>query len=530
MSALADLLTASGWLTEPSDLLQSECSQWPAPGTDLLPALIQANERPTVARRVARHASSLLSGLRIAQRDGAQLTFGWPGAPAQVWSEWLGSRWLWWPRGVPRGRRVAWISSRLGRAIDERTDWFAVLRTATAKFQRERDLLLTASHTATDRFLERAASLFGLPLLRVNLEERRSCVDWMTRLRRAVTRQGLLDSEAVKTLDPPSFADVFLSPPMDEIADGAPPRPLNHTPVADRLLVLLAEQLVALQVRPRGNLHQLLRARLTDSRFPSASVWLALGDSLTPSSVADDLQPLGAIGWWLTSPHVNTRKTSRDEVVAAEVARIPSPILAELPWGDGEYLVHWTRRRDGPWPDQSETEFLDDVLQARDSASRSALAALARMVRQRRLIASSAAIRGGYSVVSFSERPLSELVRQRTYRRHRRRWDAEPFGLCIRRDWLVRRGAQPVRYGDDETWASLPDRDRPFFQQRYTRSRRGSRRIDWSREREWRVRGDLDLSAASGDDVTLFVADVISARQLAAISPWPILVCARTGT
>jgi hypothetical protein len=531
MNTLADLLVASGWLTEPDDATLSELAESTPFGTDLIPALLKTIESQLAGKRSPRGARSLLSGLKCAQEAGAQFTFGWPGVPDHTWREWLGARWLWWPLGVPPGRRMAWVSSRLGRALDERPDWFAVLRTAAAKFDLQRDLLLTASQTTTARFLERAACLFGLPLLRVHLNESRSCIDWLTRLRRAITRQGLLSPGVVTSpgvVRSPetttSVTDVFVSPPINGVSALESSERLHQTPTADRVLVLLAEQLVALQVRPRGHLHELLKARLTDARFPTASVWLALGASLTPEDVAEELQSLGAIGWRLIPPELNAAARVSHEVENSRVPRTPPTILSEMPWGDGTYLIHWTRRRDGPWPGQSETEFLDDLLQSRNSASHSAIATLARIVLQRRLIASAAAIRGSFSVVSLSERSLSDLARARAYRHHRQRWDAEPCGLCIRRDWLIHRGARPVQYGDDETWATMPASERPFFQQRQTRSRRGTRLIDWSQEREWRVPGDLDLSAAGTHDVVLFVSTMADAEQLAAISPWPIVV------
>ena len=79
-------------------------------------------------------------------------------------------------------------------------------------------------------------------------------------------------------------------------------------------------------------------------------------------------------------------------------------------------------------------------------------------------------------------------------------------------------------YGDDASWPTLADSERPFFQLRTTRARRGAKVIDWSQEAEWRVPHDLDLSEASHDDVVLFVPTEDEARQLAAISPWRVLV------
>ena len=81
--------------------------------------------------------------------------------------------------------------------------------------------------------------------------------------------------------------------------------PSDELPLRDRVLIAAADQVFALQVRPNGNLHRMLRARLNDSAWPTASVWLALGDSLVPRDIAEELQALGAVGWWLFVEHVD---------------------------------------------------------------------------------------------------------------------------------------------------------------------------------------------------------------------------------
>lgn len=548
MTGLVEALIASRWLNQGEG---AESLAVLPLGADVLPFLIEAARQrmETQARLKTRKAKASsdprplwLDVLDEAMRCGAKLTLGWPECEARPLGRGLGPRLMWWPRGVPEGRKVAWVSSRLGRAIDERPDWFAVLRSASAKLDPQRDLLLTASGTTVDRFLERAAILFGLRHLRVHLDERRTLVDWLTRLRRQLWRRGLAQNSEVPDV---VRSDIFISPIISNAGEpgGVSPRtnseiesrpeadalrlalenrggPSSELPLSDRLLIAAADQVFALQVRPNGNLHRLLRARLTDSAWPTASVWLALGESLVPSDVAAELQSLGAVGWWLFMEHVSNAFESPQANGTLETR----PTLTDMPWADGEYLVHWTRRRDGPWPDQSEADFIDELLLSREATNHSAFAVLSRIVQQRRLIASAAGVRGETAVVSFSAKPLRELTKQRTFRAHRGRWDCEAYGLCVRREWLQARGAKPVIYGDDEQWSSLSGSERPFFQLKTTRSRRGAKLIDWSQEAEWRVPIDLDLSEAGCDDALLFVPTADEARQLAAISPWPVLV------
>jgi hypothetical protein len=117
---------------------------------------------------------------------------------------------------------------------------------------------------------------------------------------------------------------------------------------------------------------------------------------------------------------------------------------------------------------------------------------------------------------------LDRMLERRTYRRHRMRWDAEPYGLAISLRWLLDRGARPVQYGAREDWDNLADSDRPFFQRRNASSR-GSAGIDWTEEEEWRVLGPLDLAQLDPDEAAIFVASQAEAAALAPIAPWPVV-------
>ncbi len=439
MIELAKDLIAAGWVAPNVNVTKSLKSL--KLGDDLLPLLEKASRHGETS-----HAATLLRLLKWTRQCGAKLTLDWPSPDAQRLERWIGQRLLWWPHGVPDGRKVAWVSSRLGRAIDERPDWFAVLRAAVAKLDSKHDLLLTAPSTTVERFLDRAAILFGLRRLRVHLDERRTLVDWLVRLRRQLWRNCLArDSETQIKSD---CSEVFVSPaggwallsvPRSESKDGQE-CPSSEMPLSDRVLIAAADRVLALHVRPNGNLHQLLRARLTDPAWPTASVWLALGETLVPADTAAELQSLGAVGWWLFVEHVSNVLEQEQATGTLKTCSTS----ADIPWPDGEYLVHWTRRRDGPWPDQSDTDFIDDLLLSRESPSHSAFAALSRIVQQRRLIASAAGIRGESAVVSFSANSLHEVTQRRTFRAHRGRWDGEAYGLCVRREWLQARGAKPV--------------------------------------------------------------------------------------
>lgn len=553
-SPLAEALIASRWSSSDEPLVTA--LQQLSVGDDLFPALREVSQhwakRATRSSEV-RQAQQLVRLHDWVATTSAKLTYGWPNDAQDVVDSWIGPRLIWWPQGIPVGRRVAWVSSRLGRAIDERPDWFAVLRSAAAKLDTEQDLLLTSSSTTTGQFLERAAALFSLRLLRIQIEANRSLADWLMRLRRELW-QHFLRIEAAKPLhtgtltrSPPSLpqwsrasalrsseratnenhhpndqrdklgevTSAMVSPMIGR--DSTDPE-LLALPLADRAILSMADHVVALQIRPQGNMQSLLKRRLQENALRPGSTWLALGDQLVPHEIASDLQARGAVGWYLWSKENSAAYEASDAETTSNAA-----VLNQLPWPDDSYLMHWTRRRFGPWPDQSTDEFIDDLLLSNENRSHSAFATLVRIASQRRLIASSSGFRGGACAVCFSATSLRDLPQRRTFRRHRGRWDFELFGLCIRRDWLISQGARPVVYGDESRWQALPESDKPFWQQRQTRRRGDAAAIDWTVEAEWRVLHDLDLAQAPEGAVLLFAPSLAEAHALSAISPWPIV-------
>ncbi len=594
VSLLAEALIASRW--SPSDEPLLAALPHLIASDDLLPTLHDVAQR-WVTRATkpndVRQAQQLVRLHDWLATTSAKFTCGWSGDTRNSFASWTGTSLIWWPHGIPVGRKVAWVSSRLGRAIDERPDWFAVLRSAAAKLDAEQDLLLSSSSTTTGRFLERAATLFGLRLLRVQAETTRSLTDWLLRLRRELWQQCLLidgaeplqtseiafpplslpqwnRASALRVADLERTANVAQKPgdhrdKLSAIAMISPTIGVNSIdpdllalPLADRVLLSAADHVVALQVRPQGNLHMLLKRRLREVACQPGSTWLALGDQLVPNEVASELQSLGAVGWYLWPKERAARPQSNDQGEEwmrsggeeasdriapppllhsgpSQLSSIPAEnrqvsdkdsnakVLGQMPWPEESYLVHWTRRRFGPWPDQSTDEFIDDLLLSRAERSHSAFAALARIVSHRRLIASSAGLRGEFHAVCFSATSLSEIPQRRIYRRHRGRWDFELFGLCINRDWLATQGARPVIYGDYSNWSTLAESEKPFWQQRQTQPRGAAAIIEWSMEAEWRVLQDLDLTHAPPDAVLLFAPNATEAQALSAISPWPVI-------
>ncbi len=486
---------------------------------DLLPGLTAAWAAAARVRGAGgRSLAVRAEALSRAQTRGARLTWGVPGLDRVQTAEWFGCRLAWWPGGMPSQRRIGFVSSRLGQDLDRRTSWFAVLRTACVQLDPRRDVLITAGRTAAQRFVRRCGQLFALPTLDIEVGREGRDDNWQTWGRRVV--------ESLERL--PTTPDrVLLSPPIR--AAGVPQErsELRELPVADRALCALSQRLLALHVRPHGNVRRLLQARLHLPGPATGNLFLALGPELIERTLGEELLDAGAVGWLVMNaagePDLRPSPVWPDPPAAEDRF---APIIAcptRMPW---PFLTHCTRRRAGPWPGQNEDQYLDDLILDRAGADHSALAALWRIVRTERLMASSQFVRGSTRVISWTAVPLHELQRLRTYRSHLGRWDFEPYGICIRREWLARRGTRPVRYGDAALWASLPPAERPFFQKHVSTTDSG-RQIDWTVEQEWRHVGDLRLEGISADDALLFVASEADAQRLAAASPWPIVVLER---
>lgn len=165
------------------------------------------------------------------------------------------------------------------------------------------------------------------------------------------------------------------------------------------------------------------------------------------------------------------------------------------------WLVHCTRANPGPWPQQDFGEHLDEILRQDRWEMPSPLETLMRILQDRRLLATGYLKRSGSRSISFSAKPLRDLLACRCYQRHLQRWDWEPFGFALARPHLLHLGARPVRYGVDAN-SDVPPR--------------------WQMEEEWRLDGDLSLADLPWGSGFVFVPDLKIATRIAPISPLPI--------
>ena len=370
---------------------------------------------------------------------------------------------------------VAVVSSRLRRLAACNDPWFNGLRAVLRKISTEAGNLIVGERTAGADFIRHAAMRLDIPHQTI--------------------------TPLANTID------------LEQ-----------KTSVRDSIVLQQADVVYVLKLRSGGNLHRLLRERLQQG----GNVIFVDLDGLQPESVRRELCELGAATWKppqeLCAPldrsiHPENISLDRQSTTENSVFLI-EPFPRNEDW---QYLTHTTRSCPGPWPNESFADYADSLLESHElEADHSTVGTLRRIIRQKQLIASGQTIRGGYPVVSFSFSPLEQLPLLHQFRPHRVRWDFEPYGLCIHRDWLIRRGTRPVSYGDESTWKSLSIADRPFFQLSV-----GNSGIDWTTEREWRHLGNLDLSDLKKDEVFLFVPDFHAAKILAEITDWPITLWPR---
>lgn len=115
-----------------------------------------------------------------------------------------------------------------------------------------------------------------------------------------------------------------------------------------------------------------------------------------------------------------------------------------------------------------------------------AFARLQKILAEQQILGSGRCIKGGYRCVCFSEAPLANLgdglVNEMYYSRY------SPFGILASKQWIFSLGGRPVIYETEEECRSLPD-SHSWRHMRFD-LREGTERVDFTWEREWRIRSD----------------------------------------
>ena len=284
-------------------------------GSDLLPFLLDAwRQPPSMAGASASHRrdSRMADDLARHAANAARLTWGTADGSCGRVAAWIGERLIWWPRGIPVGRRVGVVSSRLGRMLEDRFSWFAALRAVCQAMDPRREILVTAEGTTTARFLRRASLLFEIPLLSFSVSRPNQSVRPGLKtvcLRRSISPEqpnsrGPLSCRRRWTRDRTACVRLK-SDPRGRLRPAGTTRarrdcrvtvePRNDpTPLRDRLVVAASDRIVACHVRPGGHVEDLIVRRLRNrADQDAAEVVLMVGDGLVSPRLARKMQTHG---------------------------------------------------------------------------------------------------------------------------------------------------------------------------------------------------------------------------------------------
>ena len=430
-----------------------------------------------------------------------------------IWVPGLGKQLM---ESIPHWVHVA--SSRLNQKLDHETDWFDAIRTIGVQSVGGHALLMTAKGTTADPFVCRIGKLFRVPVVRFEPMPKKLERSWVTQQLNSTS-----DSNALRLGTPLKAFFCWLDAPQSSDRDKVSVAKASRAD-ADRLLAALATMSLLLLVRNGGNVLASSKRRLQIHRGNATRI--LINSNLTKTKVADQLLQAGAVGWWLSRPQSSDQETN----LAAHQA--PRRLPSDQPNDQAEdidfheikkqpFLIHWTRRRVGAWPDQTQDEYLDDLIFRSARRRHNEFAALCRILAARRILASNQLTRDRREVTCLSDMTLKEMVLKRVFRSHLSRWDFEPYGIAFKRNVFLRQfGARPVIYGGEAEWQSLDADQKPYFQMRKTQGEK----IDWQEEKEWRVLGDVDLNQVGPDDAVVFVGRASDAATIAELSIWPVVV------
>jgi hypothetical protein len=425
------------------------------------------------------------------------LTWRHPALPGVFSSNWRFKRWeqlselppaISWTRDPSclANQYTCIVSSRVGRKIDAIPNWVSALRTVVCKAYRDREAIATASGTATHPFVQRLASLLHIPRVVLKPFE---------------LHKSELFSEKFTPSDPQEI-EVYYS--------FLPQRAGEKEPAIDSWLIGLADQVRVLAVNSKRNTYRSTFDRLKRER-QRGDVWILHDDLLSTPSLRRELLEHGAVDWLLSAEDLKVKQMPVRQFVAASSRR-------DL----GDFLAHCTR---APILEVDEAGALDEIdrlLFRQNIEEAGPLTSLIRILTSARLQANRDLLRGGEPMVCWTAQTVSRLSELRTYRKHLARWDFEPFGIAVKRDRLIQLGARQVRYGTADEFTMLANSDRSFFQ--LAASEIGGQHVDWKREQEWRLPGDLHLAKLGIDEAFVFVPDQQSAEVVAPYSRWPVLI------
>ncbi len=171
------------------------------------------------------------------------------------------------------------------------------------------------------------------------------------------------------------------------------------------------------------------------------------------------------------------------------------------------FLTHWTRTFPSPYPDEKPSDYYNSIIETEIGYSHSAFRTLIRMLEKKKIFGSSENIKGKHSVVSFTELPPSESLEVMRWHRGKGRFTFEPYGIAVEKSELVNLGAEKVIYGPKNLHQKLPDDKKWLFQYEGENG-------EWKKEKEWRIKEEVDISKLNPDKLRIIVRNSNEARTI----------------
>ena len=282
-------------------------------------------------------------------------------------------------------------------------------------------MLITAEKTTADPFVKRASQLFDLRLLEFRRAQKKLTTGWF----------GEIGMQSLALHNDENPVCYLLNPK-------SPDAPW------DPLLVSIANEVRALSVRRAGNVHKAIAMRCNASVSPN--VFLLDSNCMTDPKVQSNLVEAGCHRWMVIGDEITSH--TEDKANTASNCDFGIKTIKALP--AGEFLIHCTRARKGPWPNQQEEQFLDDLIFQESRSDHSATASLTRIKATGKLFASNRLTKDERKVVCFTAVQWDELESLRVYRST---WLAG-FSACGNRDsqrgfGCSRRSASDLRRRND---------------------------------------------------------------------------------
>ncbi len=274
----------------------------------------------------------------------------------------------------------------------------------------------------------------------------------------------------------------------------------------DRIVTMLSNTIAIAEISGQGNMVFLAKEAINTGK----KVQVLVPDNFTHQSKGNKIllkEYSEQVGTF------DLRELSKRTEISGAKARIAKKqnkslarILNTFPPG---YLVHFTRQRPGPWPGQSYLEYLESLAKNQPEAHHTAFQTLKRILRDGLIRASSKMYRGNTPVVSLTGCLPDEILQIARWNPALVRWTFEPYGIAFPKKNLETLGAEPVFYGKNSDYSKLPKNKRHLFQLHEPPEK------SWKQEKEWRIMGDLSLSAFEPNDLLVIVKRREEAEEIA---------------